>query len=68
LVEARGHVNAILGRGEAVFCGAEHEGFVKDTNTPELDLEFLDPGGERAGLLVKVRDADGSALEDGCLG
>jgi hypothetical protein len=67
-METRGHVNAILGSSKAMFCGAEHEGFVEDTNTPELNLEFLDSGGERAGLLVKVRDADGSTLEDGCLG
>jgi hypothetical protein len=67
-METRGHVDAVLGRGKAVFCGAEHEGFVEDTNTPELNLEFLDPGGERAGLLIEVGDADGSALEDGGLG
>jgi hypothetical protein len=61
-------MNAVLGRGKAVFGRAEHEGFVEDTNTPELDLEFLDPSGERASLLIEIRDADGSTLEDGRLG
>jgi len=67
-MEARGHVDAVLGRSKAVFRSAEHEGFVEDTNAPQLDFEFLDPGSERAGLLVEVRDADSSALEDRRLG
>lgn len=45
LVETRGHVDAILCGRKAVFCRAEHERFVEDTNAPKLDLEFLYPGG-----------------------
>jgi hypothetical protein len=51
-----------------VFCRAEHERFVEDTNAPKLDFEFLYPGSEGAGLLVEIRDADGGTLEDRCLG
>ncbi|SRR5258706_4815943 len=56
------------GSGSAVLCGAEHEGLVENTNTPQLGLEFIDAGGEVGRLVVEISDADGGTLEDGSLG
>jgi hypothetical protein len=56
------------GSGSAVFRGAEHEGLVENTNTPQLGLEFVDAGGKVGGLVVEVGDADGGTLEDRGLG
>lgn len=81
LLEAdRGHVvgrqvnaslgSSVLGSGSssAVFRGAEHEGLVENTHTPQLGLEFLDAAGEVGRLVVEIGDADGGTLEDGGLG
>ena len=56
------------GSGSAVLCGAEHEGLVENTHTPQLGLEFVDAAGEVGRLVVEVGDADGGTLEDGGLG
>ena len=56
------------GSGSAVLRGAEHEGLVENTNTPQLGLEFVDAGGEVGRLVVEIGDADGGTLEDGSLG
>jgi hypothetical protein len=81
LLEAnRGHVvsrqvdaslgSSVLGSGSssAVLGGAEHEGLVENTHTPQLSLEFVDTAGEVGRLVVEVGDADGGTLEDGGLG
>lgn len=62
--------SSILGSsgGRAVLCGAEHEGLVENTNTPQLGLEFVDAGGEVGRLVVEIGDADGGTLEDRGLG
>ena len=56
------------GSGCAVLRGAEHEGLVENTNTPQLGLEFVDAAPEGGRLVVEVGDADGGTLEDRGLG
>jgi hypothetical protein len=61
-------VDTSLSGSESVLSSAEHEGLVEYSDATKLSLEFFNSGGEGARLLVEVGDADGGALEDGCLG
>jgi hypothetical protein len=54
--------------GRTVLRGAEHEGLVENTNTPQLCLEFINAAREVCGLVVEIGDAYGGTLEDGSLG